>query len=170
MRILLDKNIVRFALVALRLRSERTLTSREFGALTFIQHAHATNASLFITDTTHNILQTWGQSFEVQTLLAICHILYPTRYHKRWARRIRETSGLSREDCAILAFGTFATNFHGSLLGTDVVATYDQALVNGFAQHKTVLTQRLQRMTRQLHPPFLHATLPHVANPTQIIL
>jgi len=42
-------------------------------------------------------------------------VLYPGRYFKRWARRLRDRT-FTREDAKVLALGTFGTDEAGQIL------------------------------------------------------
>ena len=94
------------------------------------------------------------QKREVQLFLNSVDVLFPTRYHSRWTRRIRETTGLTREDAAIIALASFGSNQLGNILGVHYVLTYDQGLINGYRDHLTLLNRRLRAMTVQLRPPY----------------
>jgi hypothetical protein len=80
----------------------------------------------------YNVLQRLPQYDEVRIFLEAAEVLFPIRYHKRWARRIRESTGLTREDVSLVALASFGTDEPGVILGAHVLVTYDQALINGF--------------------------------------
>lgn len=169
MRYLLDKNIVRLAVVALRYGDKRELSKLERNSLAFIQQTYQNGDALFISDTSYNILQAWQTYREIQILYNLTNVFIPTRYYKRWSRRIRETSGLAPEDAAMIALGTFGCARHEQILGTDFIITCDQPMINGFEQSRDRLEERLVRMAQQLYIPFNQASLPHVIAPGRMI-
>jgi hypothetical protein len=168
MRYLLDKNIVRYALTGLRHRHLRSLSPFELGALSFWRTAISRKRSLFISYSSYAILQQM-QYREVQLFLNSVDVLYPARYHSRWTRRIRETTGLTREDAVIVALASFGSNRRGNILGVHYLLTYDQGLINGYRDHLMLLNRRLQAMTVQLRPPYQQVTLPRITTPNEII-
>lgn len=170
MRYLLDKNIVRFALVGLRLGRTRSLSFYEEHSIRFIREIDGTDSTLLISNAAFHIVSRWTQYPEVQGLLARVNVLYPTRYHKRWSRRVRETAGLTREDSAMVALATFGGSQKDNLFGANFLVTFDQPLVNGYMQHKRKLSQRLNRMRAQLRSPFDKASMPDVLTPLKAIL
>lgn len=166
MRYLLDKNIVRFALQGLRSGRDRQLTIYEQDSLFFVQKAYQSGQTLFISYASYHIIHRWVDYREIQLLLSMTSVLYPTRYYRRWSRRVRETAGLSREDSAMVALGSFGTTQDGELIGVNAVVTFDQPLINGFHHFQHQLVVRLERMTLQLNPPFNTVTLPAVFLPS----
>ncbi|MFN8456823.1 MAG: hypothetical protein U0401_19515 [Anaerolineae bacterium] len=123
MRYLLDKNIVRYAIAGLYFGRQRLLSSVERGALIFWRAAETNDVELFISHTSWQVLQTMTHYNEVRLFLDSVQVLYPTRYHRRWTRRIRETTGLTREDTAMIALGSFGTNVAGTILGVHGLVT-----------------------------------------------
>lgn len=97
-------------------------------------------------------------------------VLYPVKYTKRWARRLREM-GFGREDAYLLSLATFGTDQleGGRILGVHVLATYDYRLQNHFETMQSQAETRLRRMTVQLSPPYDDARLPAVETPDQIV-
>ena len=169
MRCLLDKNIVRYALAGLYYGQVRPLSPLEMGALTFWKMAEHQDLELFISCYSFNVLQRLGDYDGIRILLAAMKVLSPTRYHARWARRIRETSGLTREDAAMLALATFGTDQEGGILSTHYFVTYDQPLINGYRNHWDKLDRRFRAMTAQLPFPFSRAKLPSLRSPDSLI-
>jgi len=168
MRYLLDKNVVRYALTGLHYRRTRPLSRLEIDALSFWRAAKMQDVSIFISAASFEILQPMKYR-EVQFFLNSVDVLFPTHYHTRWTRRIRETTGLTREDAAMIALGSFGSNAPGNILGTHALLTYDQRMINGYLDHFSVLKRRLQAMTAQLPSPFHQTTLPHLAKPDEIL-
>ncbi len=110
MRLLLDKNIVRryFEGVSALARG-LTLVEEEQRAILFVHLARRKKRRLFISVEVFNLLQVHGRRVSpAETLMFFkrVEVLYPGRYFKRWARRLRET-GFTREDAKVLALGTF---------------------------------------------------------------
>ena len=169
MRYLLDKNIVRYAIAGLRFGHLRTLSLLEIGALSLWRFAEARGIPLFISDSSYHILQRLEPYDEVQLFLAATEVLTPSRYHVRWSRRIRQTTGLAPEDAAMIALATFGTDHNGHILGTELLVTYDRRMITGYQTHITTLSRRLRAMTAQLPLPFSHALLPHLSTPDTLL-
>lgn len=169
MRCLLDKNVARYAIAGLRYGRLRPLSPLEMGTLSFWRAAEERGVALFISRVSFHILQRLAGYDEVRVLLDAMRVLSPTRYHARWARRIRETTGLTREDAAMVALASFGSDPTGSILGTHLLVTYDQPLINGYLDHLPKLNRRLHTMTAQLLPPFHQATLPRVVTPDEMV-
>ena len=106
MQYLLDKNVVRHAITGFRDGLKRPLLPLESGALAFWQAAEMHAAKVFISEASFHVLQRRLHYDEAIVFLDFVEVLSPTRYHTRWARRIRETSKLSREDAAMIALAT----------------------------------------------------------------
>jgi hypothetical protein len=69
----------------------------------------------------------------------------------------------------VLSLGTFGTDAKGSILGVDVVVTLDRPFVHNYEIHHETLERRLLAMTRQLTPPFRHAGIPKLQEPTEVL-
>jgi hypothetical protein len=149
MQYLLDKNVVRHAITAFRDGFRRPLLPLELGALTFWQVAEMRAARVFISEASFNVLQRRLHYDEAIAFLDFVEVLSPTRYHTRWARRIRETSKLSREDAAMIALATFGSDPSGMILGVHRLITYDFPMINGYQKKRSRLERRLQAMTGQ---------------------
>lgn len=165
MRYLLDKNIVRYVLQGLLYGQVRPLSALEFSSLSFLQLAERHQAQLFIIWASFRVLRQLQRFDEVHIFLDSVDTLFPTRYYVRWTRRLRESSGLSREDAGMIALSTFGTDETEHILGTHYLVTYDQAMINGYQHHHTTLHRRLTAMTRQLSSPYQQATLPRLITP-----
>lgn len=166
---LLDKNVVRHAIKGFRDGLKRRLLPLELGALTFWQLAQRRQARIFISEASFNVPQQRLHYNEAIIFLNSVEVLTPTRYHTRWARRIRETAKLTREDAAMIALATFGTNSSHTILGMDRLITYDLAMINGYLNYQSRLSARLQAMTNQLDPPFSNATLPQLMTPDDVL-
>lgn len=171
MRLLLDKNIVRryFEGVSALARG-LTLMEEERRAILLVHLARRKKRRLFISVELFNLLQAHGRQVSpAETLMFLrrVEVLYPGRYFKRWARRLRET-GFTREDAKVLALGTFGTDAEGAVLGVQVVVTYDRPMMRKWALERSELQERPARMTEVLDDPFERARLPDVLRPEEI--
>ena len=171
MHLLLDKNIVRryFEGVSALARG-LTLVEEERRAILLVHLARRKKRRLFISVEVFNLLQAYGRQVSpAETLMFLkrVEVLYPGRYFKRWASRLRET-GFTREDAKVLALGTFGTDAEGAVLGVQVVVTYDRPMVSKWALERSELQERLARMTEVLDDPFGRARLPDVLLPEEI--
>ena len=164
---LLDKNIARYAIAGLRYGRLRPITREELGTLAFWRMMEEQNASLFISHVSLHILRRLVRYAEVRALLDAVDVLWPTRYYTRWTRRLQETTGLTREDCAQIALGSFGSSSDGRILGVQYLVTYDQSLTAGYRNHRDALDRRLHAMTVQLRAPFDQVALPHLAAPDE---
>ena len=167
---LLDKNLVRYILTGLHYGRVRPLTSLETGALSLWRTAEEHGVTLFISRYTFNVLQRLQPYPLAQVVLNAMPALSPTRYHPRWARRIRESTGLSREDAAMIALASFGSNDAGEILGVHWLATSDQPLLNGYRATLSTLNRRFRAMTAQLPAPFCDAALPHLMSPDELLV
>ena len=107
---LLDKNVARYAIAGLHYGRLRPLLPVEMGALAFWRTVEQQHDALFISHASFHVLRRLAEYAEVQALLDSVTVLWPTRYYTRWTRRIRATTGLSREDCAEIAVASFGTD------------------------------------------------------------
>jgi hypothetical protein len=169
-RCLLDKNIARYAIAGLRYGHLRPLSALETGVLSFWRATEERGVALLISRASLHVLQRLARYDEVRILLDAVRVLSPTPYHARWARRVRETTGLAREDAALIALTSFGSDLEGNILGAHLLITCDQPLVNGYLNHLSELQRRLRAMTAQLPAPFHQATLPRVMTPDEILL
>ncbi len=164
MRYLLDKNIIRYAVSAFVYGYHRQLNPFETQSITFIQQSQKEDSELFISPASANILRRISYP-EAQWFINYTTTLVPSKYFTRWARRVRDTSGLTRDDAAMIALATFGTVPAGTILGVNALVTFDQAMMNAFNTHQVTLVTRLQRMARQLQAPYRYAKLPDVLSP-----
>lgn len=96
--------------------------------------------------------------------------LFPTRYTRRWARRLREAN-FAREDAYLLSLATFGTDRlkEGRILGVDVFVTCDLSLQAHYQSVQSAMQKRLQHMTAQLPPPYDRAIMPQVQTPREVL-
>jgi hypothetical protein len=159
---LLDKNVVRRAIEGIgKSQVSQPLTNEELTSLRLLLAAEQGQFALFISIEMQHILDRYGNHPDVQLFLRFVRVLRPTRYFKRWARRLRE-HGFTREDAKVLALATFGAETQASQLGVDQLATFDQPFINHVAHLQSRLTQRLEAMTVQLPVPYKLARLPVV--------
>jgi hypothetical protein len=165
MRYLLDKNVVRHCVRGLLgdLRQDdirfslRLLLASDLG-------------ELFISLETVHILEHIVAASQRRAILRRTSPLLPTRYTRRWARRLREAN-FAREDAYLLSLATFGTDQlkEGHILGVDVFVTCDLALQARYQSVQPVVQKRLQRMTVQLPPPYDRAIMPQVQTPHEVL-
>ena len=103
----------------------------------------------------------------IQLFLQGVEVVFPTRYFKRWARRLQEY-GFSSEDAGVLAVATFGTDREGTILGMHAVVTFDQPLINQWTVQHTTIQTHLSAMRRDLPMPYSQAGLPLVLRPEDI--
>lgn len=104
---LLDKNVVRNALNALvRLDLGQPLVATDLPPLEVLRAARAGRIRGIISPELLNILHRRVHQPTVQTVLATLQVLHPTRYFRRWARRLHG-EGFAFEDAKVIALGTF---------------------------------------------------------------
>jgi hypothetical protein len=96
-------------------------------------------------------------------------VLFPTRYHRRWARRLRELN-FTREDAKILACGSFATDERKEILGVNFIVTCDQALRNKYELDLPKIERQFLAMRERLRPPYTRAALPRLLTLEEFLL
>jgi hypothetical protein len=106
---LLDKGVVRLALNAVvLLRDEQVPWVRLQEALDSIDLLVEAGHCLAITPETANTLRDSREMAVVSVFLDLVIVLRPTRYWRRWARRIRDTANITMEDAKVLSHATFS--------------------------------------------------------------
>jgi hypothetical protein len=88
-------------------------------------------------------------------------VLWPTRYQKRWARRLRRF-GFTREDAKFLAYGSFSTDKNREVLGANFVITCDRALRDKYELDFPQIRLQFVAMAENLRLPYSNASLPPV--------
>ncbi len=162
---LLDKNVVRRAIEGIgKTQIDYNLNDNERSSLSLLLAGEQTDLDLFISIEMANILARYGAHPDVQVFLRFITVMQPTRYFKRWSRRLRGYD-FTREDAKVLALGTFGTNSDATILGVDRIATFDQPLCNHVITRQRHLMERLAAMTPQLDEPYRFAKLPRVLSP-----
>jgi len=155
----------------LGLAEGRKLSEEELLALDLYEQASAQGIQLFIVPPAENVLRRVEglprYSAVVRLFLSCTRVVLPTRYFKRWARRLRDY--FTREDAAVLALATFGTSKDVGVLGMHFVATYDQPLINQWSLQQNKIEERLDAMRRGLRLPYNGVTLPQVLRPEEIL-
>ncbi len=166
---LLDKNIARKSVRALvRIGSGLVLTDEQTAVLRFLQSSGELGHRLFIAPESYNILTFhFANRVETHAFLRQVEVLAPTRYCKRWSRRLC-SFGFTPEDAWELALGTFSTAESIEILGVHVIVTLDQPMVSLFSQERVNIRARLMAMTANLASPWSAAVLPDVESLSSI--
>lgn len=174
MRCLLDKVVARYTLTGLlKLTEGATITREELFSLDLFARAESTSLCLYMAPSSARVLQRLAELPRYSTI--VCRfqerveVIFPTRYYKRWARRLRDR-GFTREDATVLALATFGTDEGLTVLGMHFVATYDQPLINNWIVQEEALRARLDSMQRDIPAPYRNALLPRVLRPEQIVV
>jgi hypothetical protein len=168
MRLLLDKGVIRRYFEGVSaLARDRELTEEQQQAVILVHVAPRLGGRLFISQEASNLLRAHSHELapgESLMLLRRVEILYPARYFKRWARRLRERT-FTREDAKVLALGTFGTAADGGILGVHAIVTLDQAMLRKWDRDVALIAEHLREMTINLQVPFALARLPRVQLP-----
>ena len=140
------------------------LSVEEHQVVLLVHQALGQGNQLTISLETYNLVMVHGRQLapaETLMLLKRVEVLYPARYFKRWARRLRRRT-FSREDAKILALGTFGTDQEGSILGVNTIVTLDRPMVRKWQQDRGEIDSALLEMTRNLDAPYASVTAPDV--------
>jgi len=167
--VLLDKNVVRKVLEAfLRIAVGRTLSPQQRQSLAAFQRIVQEGQALITMETFHLFQIKALEAPYAVTFLRLVEVLGPTRYARRWARRLRQME-LSREDAWLLALSSFGTPQAGGQtpLRVDFLLTFDRKLVGACADKTTV--RRFESFVRQLDPPFSRVSFPAVLFPEDFL-
>jgi len=110
MRCLLDKVTARHIMGGLvKLSEGRSTTDAESFALDLYNRTAPSGIALFILPQTERVLRYLERLPHYAPLILLfrsqTQVTYPTRYFKRWARRLRDY-GFTREDAGVLAIGS----------------------------------------------------------------
>lgn len=132
MRLLLDKSVIRRYFEGVStLARDQELTEEQQQIIILVHLTSKMGGRLFISQEAHNLIRAHSHELapgESLMFLRRVEILYPARYFKRWARRLRQRT-FTREDARLLALGSFGTDAEGNILGADVIVTLDQAML-----------------------------------------
>jgi hypothetical protein len=172
MRCLFDKVTARYTLQGLlKLAEGQDVNDEELFTLDLFERAGPDRVDLFIAPSTANILQQIAElpryADLVQLFLTQVNIAFSTRYFSRWTRRLRDYA-FTREDAAILALASFGTNEPGTILGMDILVTYDQPMMRHWKGQYARIEERFFAMTSALPPPYNQAVLPKLLRSEQV--
>jgi hypothetical protein len=171
MRLLLDKNIVRRYFEGISaLAQGGALVDDELQSILLVHLAREKERRLFLPLEAFNLLQAHRHRIAPAATLMFLkrvEVLYPSRYFKRWARRLRDKT-FTREDAKVLALGTFGTDMLGQILGVHTVVTFDQPMLRKWELERDGLASHLLNMTSNLQGPFVKVRLPKVRLPKDI--
>lgn len=171
-RCLLDKVTARFAVQGLiKLERGQDLTIEETFTLDLVQQSYQADLLLFLAPSSltvlHRLMKLPHYTNAISLFLNQVQSLEPTRYYKRWTRRLREFS-FGKEDAAMLALATFGTDLQGGILGVDYFATFDQPMINNWTIQAVAIRTRLVHMQQNIFPPYSHASFPSVLRPEEV--
>ncbi len=172
MRCLFDKVTARYALQGLlKLAEGQDVNEHELFTLDLLERAAPDQIDIFIAPSTANILKNIAELPEydelIQLFLTQVNIAFPTRYFKRWARRLRDYN-FTREDAAMLALASFGTNDSGTILGMHVLVTYDRPMARQWERQRPRIQKRFSAMTEGIAAPYNQAVLPEVLRSEQV--
>jgi hypothetical protein len=105
----------------------------------------------------------------VEQLAPLLQLFAPSKYQRRWARRLQRDFDFGREDAHLLSLVTFGTNLSGAILGVDLFVTFDRKLIDRFAANSAMIGERFSRMVSHLRYPYSAALLPEVVLPTEAL-
>ena len=172
-RCLLDKVTARRILEGLlKLAEGRGVNEEELIALDVFARGSSRDLRLFMIPSTDGVLRRLEDrpryAAIIQLFLRRVEVAFPTRYFKRWARRLRDY-GFTPEDAGVLALATFGTDEDATILGIHVVATFDQPMIQRWTAECTAIQAPLAAMQPGLPMPYRQSALPRVLPPDQVI-
>jgi hypothetical protein len=171
-RLLLDKVTARHILTGLlKLAEARDLTEEEIVALSLYEQARPLGLWQFMVPSTEGVLRRLEERPRYAAIIQLfrqrVEVAFPTRYFKRWARRL-QAYGFTPEDASVLALATFGTDKEARILGMHMVVTFDQPMVTHWAVQRTAIQAHLTAMQQELLMPYRQASLPEVLLPAQM--
>jgi hypothetical protein len=164
MKILFDKGFIRRVLEGFtRIARKQPLTPEQKSVLEFLRKYHGEEQLYMSYKSFHTLTHRFGHLEIVQRIFSIIAPLYPTRYARRWARRLRKL-GFGREDALLISMGSFSTDklYGGRLLGVDRIVTLDKRMYERFHNHREELDLMFKSMVMTLEMPFNAARLPEI--------
>jgi hypothetical protein len=126
------------------------------------------NNGLFISLKTYNLLVYHAPSSVVDEIMRHIAILSPTRYQRRWRRRLRDGFGFSGEDAHQIALATFGIDEQNIVFGVDNLVTTDIRMIERFHSMLPDIEHKFRRMTSHLSYPYSDATLPELSTLAEI--
>jgi hypothetical protein len=168
MQLLLDKGIVRrYTEGYWRSVRSQPLTPEQRIAQDLLSVPFA--GRFFISPELVNLLRLRVPLLAVEQIRPFLHVLIPTKYQRRWARRLHQDFGFGREDAHLLSLATFGTDLSGATFGVDLFVTFDLKLLDRFGENFPVIKSRFSRMVSHLSDPYMTAKLPAVVTPTEAL-
>jgi hypothetical protein len=116
----------------------------------------------------HTLTHRFGHLDIVQRVFSMIATLYPTRYARRWARRLRKF-GFGREDALMISMGSFSADkpYKGRLLEIDKIITLDKRMYDRFQNHYNKISTTFTKMIIALDIPFNTVKLPQIGIPPE---
>jgi hypothetical protein len=172
-RCLLDKVTARRILEGLlKLAEARDLTVDEVFALDLFERAAENRLRLFVIPSTDALLRQLRElprySALIDLFLSRVDTALPTRYFKRWARRLQDY-GFTPEDAHVLSLATFSTNEQRTILGQHYLATFDRPMIQQWATMLDSIEAHLATMRPDLPEPYSRARLPQAVRPQEVV-
>ena len=143
------------------------MTAEQQSALALLLHAPA--GSLCGSREALNLVRMYAPGALGAFVTQRLQVLTPTRYQRRWRRRLRQRFGVGREDAHQVALASFGVDETGQQFGADYFVTFDLRLMQRCHNSHADITRYLQRMTCQLAMPYRHAELPEVLTPQTVL-
>lgn len=166
---MLDKSVIRIFLQSIVRKSVNLpLTNDQNVASQVFQLTAVLMRSGYITRETFNILVKNENKAIIEVILPLIKILDHGKYFKRWARRLTDFN-FSYEDAKIMSYASFGINSITKKLGTDVIITNDQKLIQRYQLNLQDLKTRFDSMKEKLIESFQNARLPDVLTPDELL-
>jgi len=167
-RLLLDKGVLRHGLRGLQnVARGRGMTVEQQSSLALL--LHAPSGSLFSSREALNLVRMYAPAALGAFVTERVQLLIPTRYQRRWRRRLRQRFSFGREDAHHVALASFGVDEMGQQVGADYFVTFDLRLIQLCHIPYVDITCCLQRMTCQLVMPYCDAELPDVLTPPTVL-
>jgi hypothetical protein len=168
MLVLLDKGVVRrYAEGYTRSVRNQPLTAEQRLAHRLLQPS--SNVSFFVSRELVNLLLAHVPMSITRQLSPLLRVLVPTKYQRRWARRLQQHFNFGREDAHVLSLATFGTGVSGDILGVDLFVTFDQKCLDRFLTNLPGIEKRFSSMTSHLSPPYVDVELSEVITPAEAL-
>jgi hypothetical protein len=165
----LDKSIVRIILQAIvRKTFKLPPTESQAFALRIFQLTTVLMGEGYITRETYNILMKNKNKAISQVILPIVKIVDQGKNFKRWARRLTDFN-FSYEDAKIISYASFGIDFINKKLGTNIILTNDQKLIDRYNLNFNDIENRFTSMIVSLAPPYQNASLPNILTPEELL-
>lgn len=169
MRVLLDKGFIRRMFEGFARKARRMPLTEEQKTVARLLRKYYGAAELYMSyKSLHTLAHRFGHLEIVQRVFSIIGTLYPTRYARRWARRLRKF-GFGREDALMISMGSFSTDepYKGRLLGAGKIITLDKRMHERFQIHQEEINSTFRNMITALEAPFNSVQLPEIEIPPE---